>query len=73
MNANYGVRNILRVPNKFMIGRAFSKYGQIFNLNNSSLSLRVEYSGATKEKLYEHFVQFLRRVNISPNGVMVMS
>jgi hypothetical protein len=73
VNANYGVRNLLRIPERFMIGRAFSKYGQVFNLSPQSLSLRVEYSGATKEKLYEHFVQFLRRVNISPNGVMVMS
>ena len=73
VNANYGVRNLLRIPERFLLGRAFSKYGQVFNLSPQSLSLRVEYSGATKEKLYEHFVQFLRRVNISPNGVMVMS
>ena len=73
INANYGVRNLLRVPSKFLIGRAFSKYGQIFNLSGDSLSLRVEYQGASKTKLYEHFVCFLRRVNISPNGVMVMS
>jgi len=73
INANYGVRNLLRTPDKFLIGRAFSKYGQIFNLSGDSLSLRVEYQGATQQKLYEHFVCYLKRVNISPNGVMVMS
>ena len=73
VNADYGVRNLLRVPSKFMIGRAFSKYGQIFNLSTDSLSLRVEYQGATEQKLFEHFVCYLKRVNISTNGVMAMS
>jgi len=36
------------------------------------LSLRVEYEGATEEKLYEHFIQSLRRVNISSKGIMIM-
>lgn len=72
VNAGYGVRNLLRVPNRFMIGRAFSKYGQVMNLAPQDLSLRVEYVGATKEKLYEHFIQSLRRVNISSKGVIVM-
>jgi hypothetical protein len=73
INANYGVRNLLQVPDKFLIGRAFSKYGQIFNLSGESLSLRVEYQGASQQKLFEHFVCYLKRINISPNGVMVMS
>jgi len=72
VNAGYGVRNLLRVPNRFLLGRAFSKYGQVMNLAPQDLSLRVEYEGATQEKLYEHFVQSLRRVNISSKGVMVM-
>ena len=73
VNASYGVRNLLRIPNKFLIGRAFSKYGQVYNLGDESLSLRVEYQGATKQKLFEHFVCYLKRVNISSNGVMTMS
>jgi hypothetical protein len=73
INANYGVRNLLQVPDKFMIGRAFSKYGQIFNLSGDSLSLRVEYQGASQQKLFEHFVCYLKRINISPNGVMAMN
>ena len=72
VNAGYGVRNLLRVPNRFLLGRAFSKYGQVMNLAPQDLSLRVEYDGATQEKLFEHFVQSLRRVNISSKGVMIM-
>ena len=72
INAGYGVRNLLRVPDRFLLGRAFSKYGQVMNLNPQDLSLRVEYEGATEEKLFEHFVQSLRRVNISSRGVVVM-
>ena len=72
-NAQYGVRNLLRVPSKFLIGRAFSKYGQVYDLGADSLSLRVEYQGATKQKLFEHFVCYLKRVNISANGVQTMA
>ena len=72
VNAGYGVRNLLRVPDRFLIGRAFSKYGQIMNLSQQDLSLRVEYEGASNEKLFEHFVQSLRRVNISSNGIVTM-
>lgn len=72
VNAGYGVRNLLRVPDRFLIGRAFSKYGQVMNLNPQDLSLRVEYQGATNEKLFEHFIQSLRRVNISSKGIITM-
>ena len=34
---------------------------------------RVVIDWRTKEKVFEHFVQHLRRVNISNNGVMVMA
>lgn len=72
-NANYGVRDLQRVPDRFLIGRGLSKYGQVFNLDAADLSLRVEYQGATKSKMFEHFINHLRRVNISSQGVLVMS
>lgn len=71
VNANYGVRNLLNSQDRFLIARAFSKYNQIFDLSAGDLALRVEYEGATKEKLYEHFVQYIRRINIGSNGVVV--
>ena len=72
VNCGYVVRNLQRVPERFLIARGFSKYGQVFNLQPRDLSLRVEYSNNTSEKLYEHFVCALRRININSQGVNVM-
>ena len=69
VNCGYGVRNLQRVPERFLIGRAFSKYGQVSNLNGRDLSLRVEYSGALQQKLFNHYVCHLRRMVINPQGV----
>ena len=69
VNCGYGVRNLQRVPERFLIGRAFSKYGQVSNLNGRDLSLRVEYSGAVNQKLFNHYVCHLRRMVINPSGV----
>tara|TARA_R110002074_G_scaffold5893_1_gene28100 strand:+ start:6628 stop:8286 length:1659 start_codon:yes stop_codon:yes gene_type:complete len=69
VNCGYGVRNLQRVPERFLIGRAFSKYGQVSNLNGRDLSLRVEYSGATEQKLFNHYVCHLRRMVVNPQGV----
>ena len=71
VNANYGVRNLLSSEDRFVVARAFSKYNQIFDLSAGDLALRVEYEGATQEKLYEHFVQYIRRINIGPGGTVV--
>lgn len=73
VNANHGVRDLQRIPDRFLIGRGLSKYGQIFNLDTADLSLRVEYQGATKAKMFEHFVNHLRRVTISSQGVQVIT
>lgn len=71
-NCGYTVRNLQRVPQRFFIGRAFSKYGQVAELNNRDLSLRVEYSGATQQKLFNHYICHLRRMIIGPNGITVV-
>tara|TARA_R110000772_G_scaffold215406_2_gene325848 strand:+ start:1404 stop:3065 length:1662 start_codon:yes stop_codon:yes gene_type:complete len=71
VNANYGVRNLVGSADRFVVARAFSKYNQIFDLSAGDLALRVEYEGATQEKLYEHFVQYIRRINIGAGGTVV--
>ena len=71
INAGYSVRNLLRVPDRFMLARGFSKYNQVFDLSSDTLSLRVEYEGATKEKLFNHYVVYYKRVNISSKGIQV--
>jgi hypothetical protein len=77
-NCGYAVRDLQRVPQHFFIGRALSKYGQVFNLKERDLSLRVDYSGvpavsATLDhtKQFSHFVCHLRRLVIGANGVQV--
>lgn len=72
INCGYGVRNLLDMANKFLIARGFSKYNQVFDLSGQSLSLRIQYDSSTQDKLFEHFVQYLKRVNISSAGVMTM-
>ena len=57
------------MPERFLLGRGFSKYGQVADLSNRDLSLRVEYSGAVEQKLYNHYVCHLRRMIVSPAGV----
>ena len=73
INAGYSVRNLLRVPDRFMLARGFSKYNQVFDLSSDTLSLRVEYSGATKEKLFNHYIVYYKNVNISSQGIQVSS
>ena len=68
LNCGFPTRNLQRMPQHFLIGRAFSKYGQVAELFGEDLSLRVEYSGeATVEKIFNHYICHLRRMTIS-NG-----
>ena len=71
INAGYSVRNLLRVPDRFILARGFSKYNQVFDLSSDTLSLRVEYEGATKEKLFNHYIVYYKNVNISSQGIQV--
>jgi hypothetical protein len=45
VNCGYGVRDLQRTPERFLIARAFSRYGQVCPLDGCTLSLRVEYRG----------------------------
>ncbi len=71
-NCGFGVRDLQRVPKKFLIGRAMSRYGQVSDLNSRDLSLRVEYVGATKQKMFNHYVCHLRRMVVSNGNVSAM-
>ena len=70
-NVGLDVRDLQRVPEKFIIARSFSRYGQVSNLSDHDLSLRVEYSGSAKVKLFEHFICGLRRMIVSSEGIRV--
>ena len=70
-NCGHAVRDLHGIPDKFLIGRAWSRYGNVFDLQSGSLGLRVEYTGATTQKAFNHYICHLRTMNISPSGVRV--
>ena len=63
--------NTFKSVTNFVIGRAVSRYGQVHNLANQDVSLRIEYNGATQSKMFEHFINHCNSVNISNKGVRV--
>ena len=73
INAGVPVRTLQRSPQKFLIARAFSRYGQVADLSQRDLSLRVTYaSGSALTKFYNHYISHLRRVVMSSAGVQAM-
>ena len=65
LNCGFATRNLQRLPQHFLMGRSFSKYGQVADLWGEDLSMRVEYSGeATETKIYNHYLCHLRRMTI---------
>jgi len=73
VNCGLVVRNLYDIINNFFIARGFSKYGQVYNLTQGDLNLRVQYEGSTVPKDFFHFIQSRRQINVSQNGVMVMN
>ena len=73
VNCGLVVRNLYDIKDNFFIARGFSKYGQVYNLTQGDLNLRVQYEGATVPKDFFHFIQSRRQINISQNGVMVIN
>ena len=72
VNCNLSVRNLQRIPERFLIARSFSKYGQVADLADGTLTLRVDYSSdATVQKMLNHYVCHLTRINITQGNVLV--
>ena len=72
-NCGLVVRDLINVKRKLIIGRALSRYGQVYNLAEDSVALRVEYPlGARVAKNFCHQICSLNRLNISKSGVRVM-
>jgi hypothetical protein len=72
LNINEPVRNLHKIHEHFAIGRAFTRYGQVFNLKDQSLSLRVDYaSNASQDKLFNNYIFHKRRLIINKDGVTV--
>ena len=72
VNVNEPVRNLQQIAKHFCIARGLTKYGQIMNLSEQSLSLRVDYNaGATEDKLFNTYIYGLKRIVINKDGVSV--
>jgi len=71
VNAGNMPRSLHKVTKNFAIGRAFSKYNQIADLSEQSLSCRIDYTNvATKLKIFNNYIDHLRRISITANGVV---
>ncbi|MGI9554433.1 MAG: hypothetical protein ACR2M6_00560 [Vampirovibrionia bacterium] len=71
VNAGNMPRSLHKVSKNFAIARAFSKYNQIADLSEQSLSCRIDYKNtATKLKIFNNYIDHLRRISISSQGVV---
>ena len=69
VNSGVAVRDLQRSPEKFNIGRAFSRYGGTANMAGQTLSLRVEYSGATDRLMFNNYIHQLRRIKVQGSNI----
>jgi hypothetical protein len=72
VNIGRSVFNLQRIQDHFLIARGFNKYGQITDLAEQTLSLRVDYSAnAGFQKIFNNFVWSLKRLIVSKGQVRV--
>ena len=72
LNSGVIVRNLQNAEDNFVIGRAFSKYGAVSDVTHQQLSLRVEYTGALRQKTMNCFMCSTREMVIRQDGVEVI-
>jgi len=71
VNSGNMPRSLHQVSKNFVIGRAFSKYNQVADLSEQSLSARIDYENdATSLKIFNNYIEHLRRISITSSGVM---
>jgi len=70
VNVEEPVRNLHQIAKHFCVARGLSKYGQIQDLSEQTLSLRLDYNaGATESKIFNNYIYGLRRITINKDGV----
>ena len=70
LNVNEKVLSLQRIPDHFTIARGLTKYGQVMDLSQQTLSLRVDYNtNAALNKLFNNYVYGLRRIVVNKDGV----
>ena len=71
-NINEQVYSLQKVADSFTIARSFNKYGQVTNLADETLSLRVDYGAGSQAKVFNNYIFKLARLSIANGQVSVM-
>ena len=69
VNVGERVLSLQKIADNFCVSRSLSKYAQVKDLSEDTLSVRIDYTGAS-QKILNNYVVGLRRVTISSAGVM---
>ena len=73
VNIGSSVYSLQRIFDNFVIARSLNKYGQITDLSNDSVSLRVDYDTGGSQKIFNNYVYKLARLSVSRGVVSVVS
>lgn len=73
ININRPVRSLQKVEQHFVIARGLNRYGQVTDLSDETVSLRVEYDSGAELKLFNNFIYKLAKVTIAKGMVMIES
>ena len=72
VNIGSSVYSLHKIADNFSIARSFNKYGQITNLADDTLSLRVDYNNGVA-KLFNNYVFKLQRLTIAKGICSIQS
>ena len=73
INIGQPVYSLQRIAESFVLARSFNKYGQITDLSGETLSLRVDYSAAGSQKIFNQFIFKLARLTMAAGMTMIES
>ena len=73
INISRPVFSLQNIDGHFSIARAFNRYGQITDLGDETISLRVDYDSGASLKIFNNYVFKLARIVISKGAVMIES
>lgn len=73
INIGQPVYSLQRIAESFVIARSFNKYGQITDLSGETLSLRVDYSAAGSQKIFNQFIFKLARLTMASGMTTVQT
>ena len=72
VNIGQSVYSLQQIAGNFSIARSFNKYGQITNLTDETLSLRIDYNNGTS-KIFNNYIFKLARLTIAQGVCSVVS